>query len=109
MSYRSVSLLRCWHLCQSARILYSIFGEGGIFPRSTCTTNGTIPQETFLREMWLFLLEEDGVAPTSWPLARVTQVYPGQDGLVRVTTIKTSNGTYKHSVSYAFLLFETDW
>ena len=105
MLYHSVSLLRRWHLCQNARILYSIFGEGGeggIFPRSTCTTNGTISQETFLWEIWLFLIEEDGVAPTNWPFARVTQVYPGQDGLVRVATIKTSKGPYKRPVSSPF-------
>ena len=30
-----------------------------------------------------------------WPLARVTAVFPGQDGLVRVVEVKTATGQYK--------------
>ena len=53
-----ITQYHCYVAGTSAKILYSIFGEGGllsIFPRSTSTTNGTIPQETFLWEMWLLL------------------------------------------------------
>ncbi len=33
------------------------------------------------------VLQEDTLVPTKWPLARVTHVHPGRDGLVRVVTI----------------------
>ena len=35
------------------------------------------------------LMREDNTGPTQWPLARVTSVYQGQDGLVRVVKLNT--------------------
>ena len=46
--------------------------------------------------------------PGKWRLARVTQVYPGKDGLVRVVSVKTATGTYKHPVSKVALLLPID-
>ena len=40
-----------------------------------------------------------------WPLARVIETYPGEDGLVRVVTIKTATGTFKRAVTRLSLLF----
>ena len=39
-------------------------------------------------------VRDEPMAPTKWPLARITKVHPGQDGKVRVVTIKTAKGTY---------------
>lgn len=36
--------------------------------------------------------------PFQWPLARVTQVYPGTDGVVRVAQVKTKSGLFKRPV-----------
>lgn len=51
-------------------------------------------------------LQEDGlsVSPTKWPLARVTAVHPGKDGLVRVLTLRTPHGTFTRPVTKAALL-----
>ena len=38
------------------------------------------------------------MAPTKWPLAHITEVHPGQDGKVRVLTVKTMMGIYKHPI-----------
>lgn len=38
------------------------------------------------------LIKEDGVPPTKWLLARITDLHPGADGLVRVARVKTSTG-----------------
>ena len=36
-----------------------------------------------------------------WPLARITEVFPGQDGLVRVVSLKTATGgQWSSSLSY---------
>ena len=43
-------------------------------------------------------LREEPMAPTKWPLARITEIHPGHDGRVRVVTVKTSKGTYKHPI-----------
>lgn len=42
--------------------------------------------------------------PLEWPLARVTQVHPGQDGVVRVATVKTGCGSYTRPVVKLFPL-----
>ena len=54
------------------------------------------------------LLCEDNVTPTKWPIARVTEVYPGDDKLVRVVMIKTANGTYRRLVVKTVLLLSSD-
>ena len=37
----------------------------------------------------LVLLRENGVKRRSWPLGRIEQVHPGQDGIVRVLDVCT--------------------
>ena len=37
----------------------------------------------------LVLLRENGVKRRSWPLGRIEQVHPGQDGIVRVVDVRT--------------------
>nr|XP_012215486.1 PREDICTED: uncharacterized protein LOC105667930 [Linepithema humile] len=46
----------------------------------------------------LVVLREDKTPPLYWPLGRVTALYPGQDGIVRVVEIKTTTGSYKRAV-----------
>lgn len=43
----------------------------------------------------LVLVKEDGVPPQRWVLARIVDLHPGSDGVVRVATIKTVQGIYK--------------
>ena len=38
------------------------------------------------------------MTPTRWPLATVIEVHPGQDGKVRVVTIKTAKRVYTRPV-----------
>ena len=42
----------------------------------------------------LVCLRDEEVYSTKWPLAHVTAVHPGTDGLVRVITVKTAKGIY---------------
>ena len=43
-------------------------------------------------------LREEPTAPTRWPLAKVIKVHPGQDGKVRVVTVRTAMGDYVRPV-----------
>ncbi|XP_062557415.1 uncharacterized protein LOC134222287 [Armigeres subalbatus] len=45
------------------------------------------------------ILREDNIPPLQWPLARIVEVHPGADGVVRVVTVYTSKGTYKRQVN----------
>ncbi|GAB0089833.1 hypothetical protein DMENIID0001_044500 [Sergentomyia squamirostris] len=37
----------------------------------------------------LVMMKEDNLPPLKWPLARILELHPGPDGLVRVVTVKT--------------------
>ncbi|KAL0893119.1 hypothetical protein ABMA27_014752 [Loxostege sticticalis] len=43
----------------------------------------------------LVILKEDNTAPMFWPMARITNVFPGSDNKVRVVEVQTANG-HKH-------------
>ena len=53
----------------------------------------------------IVLVKESTLVPTHWPMAWVTRVYKGNDGLVRVVDIKSSTGgSYKRPVHKLILL-----
>ena len=54
------------------------------------------------------MLQESGLVPTKWSLGRMMETYPGKDKLVRVVTIKTSQGMYKRPVSKVAVLVPSD-
>ena len=90
---KSLSLFRRWHLCQgilrhfwkrwSSEHLVSLSKSHKWHQHSRNLAVGDV-----------VLIQEDSLVPTKWPLARVTEVYPGKDNIVRVVQVKTSAGTY---------------
>ncbi|GFV89536.1 integrase catalytic domain-containing protein [Trichonephila clavipes] len=50
-----------------------------------------------LKEDVIVLIKEEG-PPGTWPMARVLQVHPGNDGLVRFATMKTQDSVFKRPV-----------
>lgn len=47
----------------------------------------------------IVILKEDNVSPTSWPLARITEIFPGKDGLTRVVEVRTATTTLKRPIA----------
>lgn len=39
------------------------------------------------------LVKDENFPPTRWPLARITQVHPGEDGVVRVVSLRSKGNT----------------
>ena len=56
----------------------------------------------------LVIIHQDNLVPGKWPMARVSEVHPGKDGIVRVASVKTSSGTYKRPVSKIALILPHD-
>ncbi|XP_062538290.1 uncharacterized protein LOC134206581 [Armigeres subalbatus] len=52
----------------------------------------------------IVLVQDEGKPSISWPLARIVQIHPGDDGVVRVATLRTLSGTYKRSISRIYPL-----
>ena len=106
LSYRSVSLLKRWHLCQHlVRHFWKRWHNEYVqtlnkynkwhFPTRNVTVGDVV-------------LLQDSTMPTRWPLARVIAVHPGSDHLVRVVTIKPPQGTYKRPVTKIALLIPNE-
>ena len=55
----------------------------------------------------IVILRDEVLFPTYWPLARVINVHPGKDNLIRVVTLKTSKGIYKRPVTKIVVLVPT--
>ena len=43
----------------------------------------------------MVLLTDERLPPLSWPLGRIIEVFPGNDGHVRTVLVRTQNGIYK--------------
>ncbi|XP_038120029.1 uncharacterized protein LOC119770026 [Culex quinquefasciatus] len=72
--------------------------------------NQKFPQATQLKAGQMVILKEDNKAAIEWPLARIVEVYPGPDGVVRVVKLRLPNGAvYKRqSARICLLPFEKD-
>jgi len=44
------------------------------------------------------MLREDETMPLRWVLARIVEVHPGCDGIIRTVTVRTSKGIYKRPI-----------
>lgn len=48
----------------------------------------------------LIVMVEDGVPPLRWPMARVVELHPGADSVVRVVSVRVANGSvFKRSLA----------
>lgn len=52
----------------------------------------------------LVILKTGNTPPLVWDLGRVSEVFPGKDGMVRVANIKTSHGILKRSINQFYVL-----
>jgi hypothetical protein len=56
----------------------------------------------------LVLLAEDNVKRGQWPLGRVSEVYPGPDGVVQSALVKTADSEFKRPIAKMCLLEAAD-
>ncbi|XP_018392385.1 PREDICTED: uncharacterized protein LOC108771565 [Cyphomyrmex costatus] len=52
----------------------------------------------------LVLILDERYPPATWPLARVSQLHPGDDGLIRVVTLRTATSTLKRPITKVCVL-----
>jgi hypothetical protein len=56
----------------------------------------------------LVLLKEDNLPPLVWKKAVISDIHAGRDGLTRVVTRRTAEGTFKHPVTKICLFPKVD-
>jgi hypothetical protein len=102
-TYRSLTLLRRWHLCQAlVRHFWQRWSTE--YLRSLQRFSKWHRPSRNVAVGDVVVLREDNMVPTKWPLARIVEVHPGRDGIVRVVTVKTPIGTYNRPVTKVALL-----
>ncbi|XP_044749748.1 uncharacterized protein LOC123310348 [Coccinella septempunctata] len=47
----------------------------------------------------LVLLKDEKLPPLKWKTGRITELYPGKDGVIRVASVKTTDGHYKRGLT----------
>jgi len=47
----------------------------------------------------MVLIKDENQPPLRWNMGRVVDIHPGEDGYVRVVTLKTSNGIFKRPIT----------
>ncbi|GFX76579.1 integrase catalytic domain-containing protein [Trichonephila clavipes] len=52
----------------------------------------------------MVLVKEDNLPPLQWSLGRVVQVFPGDDGAVRVVDVKTQREQFRRPITKCCLL-----
>ena len=107
LSTQPISLLRRWCLCQT--LVCHVWRRWRVeyVWELMKFKNWQFPERNF-QVGDLVCLRENGMVPCKWPLARVVAVNPGDDGLVRVVTVKTSQGTYTCPVTKTALISPID-
>ena len=104
---REPHLLKQWNLCQS--VVHHFWTRWSREYLHTLQARTKWQRESpNLQVNDIVILRSDKTFACHWPLARVIEVFPGQDGLVRVATVKTSNGTYKRPVVKMALLLRPE-
>ncbi|XP_076638833.1 uncharacterized protein LOC143350692 [Colletes latitarsis] len=53
---------------------------------------------SIVKEGMLVMLKDDNTPPLHWPMGRIIAIHPGEDGIIRVVTVKTTHGEYKRNV-----------
>lgn len=75
-----------------------------IYPQLQTRCKWKTQSQRLLQPGSLVLMKEDNLPPLRWQLGRVTEVHPGSDGVVRVVTVKCTNGLFKRSVAKICIL-----
>ena len=104
----SISSLHRWRLCQTVLLHFwkrwstEYDTHVGKFTKWHHPTRNIAVDD-------MVVLRNCSLLPTRWPLARVIQVHPGKDDLVRVATIKTSTGVITRPVTKLALLLPSEF
>ena len=96
-SEQSIKALRRWLLCQTIVRHFWKRWSSEYLCHLQRFTKWNFPERN-LRVGDIVCVRDETLFATRWPLARIKQTHPGQDGKVRVATIQTPTGTYKRPV-----------
>ena len=107
LAHPSLSLLRRWQLCQTlVRHFWQRWSKEYLNIKNKFNKWRHPTRNIEVGD--IVILKEDNTIPSQWPLARVVDTHPGADNLVRVVTVKTSQGVYRRPITKIIFLLSND-
>ena len=103
ISYRKLSILRRWHLCEALVRHFWKRWQSEYLTSLNKFSKWQQPHKN-LEVGDIVVLREDNTIPTQWPIARIVETHQGQDGLVRAVKVRTKNGIYTRPITKVALL-----
>lgn len=61
-------------------------------------------EASVVRKGMLVVMKQDNVSPLQWKLGRIVDTHPGNDGVTRVVTVRTSFGEYRRPTTQIAIL-----
>lgn len=106
-SYQSISIFHRWHLVQAMlRHFWKQWSSKYVSSLRKYVKWHNTHRNTKIGD--IVILQDDNLIPTKWPLARVINVHPGSDQIVRAVIVKMSQGSYKRPIAKVALLLPHD-
>jgi hypothetical protein len=106
-SYRPISLLRRWHLCQNmVRQFWQRWKQEYLASLRRYAKWHKPTRNISVGD--IVVLHDGGLVPTQWPLGKVLKAFTGSDGLVRVVEVKTQSGIFTRPVHKIALLLPNE-
>ncbi|XP_055928182.1 uncharacterized protein LOC129959388 [Argiope bruennichi] len=97
-SLTNISLSSRWSLIQSLRSKFWKRWSQEYLNSLQSRAKWKLPQLN-IKPGQLVLLKDNSKSPMEWNLVRIERTYPGADGIVRVTDIRTPKGIFRRSVN----------
>ncbi|XP_055714311.1 uncharacterized protein LOC129808557 [Phlebotomus papatasi] len=94
----SISRLDRWQLCQKLQKDFARRWKQEYLCSLQARTKWS-KESVNLKKEDVVLFLDDQLPSTLWPLGIVTDTFPGQDGKIRVITVKTSRGQYRRPIT----------
>ena len=106
-SYRPVSLLRRWDLCQNLiRQFWDRWRQEYLTSLRAYSKWHRTSRNIHVND--IVVLQDANLVPTKWPLGRIVKTFYGEDDLVRVVDVKTQSGIYRRPVTKVALILPSE-
>ena len=107
LSSENLPLLKRWTLCQSIIQHFWTRWSSEYLQQLQKLTKWRTSQDNIKTDD-LVLINEDTLVATHWLKGCILQTFPGQDGKVRVATVKTVNGIYRRPITKFVVLLSSE-
>ncbi|XP_043475035.1 uncharacterized protein LOC122506784 [Leptopilina heterotoma] len=89
----------CWELAQQMRQhFWSRWHKEYINELLSRSKWQSQTDQTNIKLGTMVMVKDDDLPPMKWKLARIIELHPGDDGIVRTVTIKSASGVYKRAL-----------